>query len=1100
MVKLRWCALISLWVCCGLIPSVQAGLAYNTNISTADIASVLNGPGLNISNVTVTKGVAGQYGVFAGGASIFGVDGGLFMNTGDVGTLQAPNNNAAYSHVTKVIYSDPDLVGISSGAKYDPAIIEFDLLPQGDRLNFVFAFGSDEYPEYVCSRFNDAFGLFVSGPGWSGTRNAAFMPSGDAIAVNNVNAGAAGSKADGTACNLGNTAYFIDNGNGTGSSSTQLDGHTKPVTASLAGLTAGQTYHVKLAIADAGDPGYDSGAAFKWLTSTNSTPVDLSLTASSSRSSPVFNTEVALTYTLTNSSNTSTSLVSVGLEWPNGLTWVSDDTNGAYNSSTHEWNVGTIEANSSKQITIRALVGSDAQYSILGEVNYAFNVDPDSTPFNHLSSPNEDDTAVITLTPQANVIPSIDSNLTLERPENTTDVTTITASDANGDVLTYSISGGADAALFTLNSQTGALQFITPPDYEKPTDADANNVYHVIVSVTDGLASVNQTLAITITDVDENVAPVISSDGGQNAAALSMAENKTAVTTVTATDANDDALTYSISGGADAALFKINSTTGKLVFIKAPDYELPIDADANNVYVVQVSVSDGKLTDKQTLRITITDVYENIAPYITSDGGEAAAYLSVPENQAAVTTVVATDANNDAIVYELGTNGDEALFQINTNTGTLAFIHAPDYEQPLDANQDNIYIVTVIANDGALRTEQVLFITVTDVFENLPPVITSYDGQAVVEVSLDENSVNVGTITATDGNNETLTYSISGGADAALFSINAQTGELQFLAAPDYEKPTDADANNVYEVIVQVTDGHEIAIQQLEISIQNLDDVPYVVLQAKALLQGAYDASTGLMRADLHSLGLLPSLQPYGELKTAFGYATSSDMASPFDYTGKETLTDSVINASGNDAMVDWVLVELRDATDPSQRIAAAAAVLQSDGDIVDAATGSTTLPIEYAQPGNYYVMVRHRSHLAVMSAAPVAVGVDNPPTLDFSDASSEMYGGSAARLISGNIALMWVGDTNNSNTAIAIGPGSDSSVILGAVLVAPENVKVNAAYRLNGYYATDLNMDGSTIYTGPNNDINLLLGNVLVHPNNVTGSMNFIIRGKAPH
>ena len=53
----------------------------------------------------------------------------------------------------------------------------------------------------------------------------------------------------------------------------------------------------------------------------------------------------------------------------------------------------------------------------------------------------------------------------------------------------------------------------------------------------------------------------------------------------------------------------------------------------------------------------------------------------------------------------------------------------------------------------------------------------------------------------------TLTYSISGGADAAQFAINASTGALSFLAAPDYETPTDAGANNVYDVTVQVTDG-----------------------------------------------------------------------------------------------------------------------------------------------------------------------------------------------------------------------------------------------------------------------------------------------------
>ena len=75
---------------------------------------------------------------------------------------------------------------------------------------------------------------------------------------------------------------------------------------------------------------------------------------------------------------------------------------------------------------------------------------------------------------------------------------------------------------------------------------------------------------------------------------LSIAENSTAVTTVTATDPDGNTVSYALTGGADLQKFQIDGVTGVLSFVSAPDYENPTDADHNNSYVVQVSVSDGR--------------------------------------------------------------------------------------------------------------------------------------------------------------------------------------------------------------------------------------------------------------------------------------------------------------------------------------------------------------------------------------------------------------------------------------------------------------------------------------------------------------------------
>jgi VCBS repeat-containing protein len=201
-----------------------------------------------------------------------------------------------------------------------------------------------------------------------------------------------------------------------------------------------------------------------------------------------------------------------------------------------------------------------------------------------------------------NQAPSITSANTFSVAENTTTIATLTATDPNvGDTLTWSITGGADSALFTLNSSTGALAFATPKDYDVPTDAGGNNVYDVTVQVSDGSLTASQNIAVTVTNVNE--APTITSSSS-----ISIVENTTAVGTLTATDPDAGTTkTWSIIGGADQALFSLNSSTGALTFITAPDYETPTDADHNNVYVVQVQVSDGSLTANQTINVTVSD-------------------------------------------------------------------------------------------------------------------------------------------------------------------------------------------------------------------------------------------------------------------------------------------------------------------------------------------------------------------------------------------------------------------------------------------------------------------------------------------------------------
>lgn len=99
------------------VTTVKADLLYNTAANPSQLANVLNGPGLGVSNLTITRGAVGQYGIFGQGVSVVGIDAGVFMTTGDLGSLQGPNTQGAYSANTKVNYLDPDLATISNNAR-----------------------------------------------------------------------------------------------------------------------------------------------------------------------------------------------------------------------------------------------------------------------------------------------------------------------------------------------------------------------------------------------------------------------------------------------------------------------------------------------------------------------------------------------------------------------------------------------------------------------------------------------------------------------------------------------------------------------------------------------------------------------------------------------------------------------------------------------------------------------------------------------------------------------------------------------------------------------------------------------------------------------
>ncbi|HMJ92783.1 MAG TPA: cadherin domain-containing protein, partial [Allosphingosinicella sp.] len=439
--------------------------------------------------------------------------------------------------------------------------------------------------------------------------------------------------------------------------------------------------------------------------------------------------------------------------------------------------------------------------------------------------------------------------------ENMSAVGTIVASDPDGGPVLYSIAGGADSALFAIDAATGRLSFVSAPDFEAPGDSDGDNVYELVVAASDGVFAHTQVVTVTVGNANEGV--TIASNGGGASARLSVAENGLAVATIAAVDADGTPVSYSISGGADSARFTIDSATGALTFVDSPDHETPGDSDGDHVYEIIVSASDGSFADTQALSVSVTNLDEDIA-------FDPLGAYSIGENMSAVGTVAASDPDGAAILYSIAGGADSDRFTIDPATGTLSFVSAPNFEAPADSGGDNVYELVVAASDGVFAHTQVVTVTVGDSNEGV--TITSAGGGASAALNLTENGLAVAVVHAEDADGTAPAYSIAGGADAALFAIDASTGALTFLAAPDFEAPGDAGGDNVYDVVVAAGDGSFTDSQALSISIGNADELP------------VFTSSGNVVRAEnADATYMIVAVDPDGSGPIAYGISGGAD-------------------------------------------------------------------------------------------------------------------------------------------------------------------------------------------------------------------------------
>ena len=322
---------------------------------------------------------------------------------------------------------------------------------------------------------------------------------------------------------------------------------------------------------------------------------------------------------------------------------------------------------------------------------------------------------------EVNEPPVISGRTTFTYRENSTyALYTYRATDPEGDNFTWSL-GGSDAGDFDI-SETGVLTFGDPPDFEIPAGVNGNE-YQVAVQATDDQFSTG-TFEVIVTVTDLNEAPEVT-----GLSTFVVEENYdptfTLGTAYTATDPEGAGITRWSLSETDRGDFLINES-GELTLRYAPDYDRPADSNRDNEYRFTVRAYDGRNYDALDATVTVQPVNEH-DPFVT--GRDT---LTVRENTTSTLyTYRATDGDRNTFIVWSVTGDDQDDFDISIQ-GVLTVEEPPNHETPADSDSDNVYQVTVVADDGGAR-QGTLDVTITVTEVNEGPEITGSSTLSVIE-------------------------------------------------------------------------------------------------------------------------------------------------------------------------------------------------------------------------------------------------------------------------------------------------------------------------------------------------------------------------------
>ena len=410
--------------------------------------------------------------------------------------------------------------------------------------------------------------------------------------------------------------------------------------------------------------------------------------------------------------------------------------------------------------------------------------------------------------PTLSATPTISWNMssTLSVEENTNGATLIDATLNNSTTtarLSFSLSG-TDSSKFSVSS--GYLVFSNTPNYEDPTDSNADNSYSLTITAAGGGISSTHAFTVDVTNVNEK--PTFTT---ANTTSFPIEENSTSVKTIVAVDPENDSVTFSLqdsSSSEDEGLLQIDSVTGAVSLKTPPNFEIPTDIDSDNSLTFTVVASDGSLSSSKQFFANVTDVAE--APTNISISNN-----SVPENSPGalfgILNITDEDPNTQTISI---TDSDGGHFTLDAGLNlSLQSGIAADYE-----HKSSYLIELTLVDNGGFTLVDTLTLNITDI--NEAPTDISLTNSSAAENS---SGVSFGTLSTTDPDtSDTFTYSVTGGTDASSFEIGSNNN-LKFKSTVSANFET----KSSYSVTITSTDaGSNTIAKSLTVTISNVNESP----------------------------------------------------------------------------------------------------------------------------------------------------------------------------------------------------------------------------------------------------------------------------------
>jgi len=553
-----------------------------------------------------------------------------------------------------------------------------------------------------------------------------------------------------------------------------------------------------------------------------------------------------------------------------------------------------------------------------------------------------------------NAAPVISSGNTYSVAENTTAIGSVAASDADGDTLSYFLSGD-DLSLITLTGTT--LSFNAAPDFEAPADANSDNVYKVTVIVSDGVAKDAKDLEISVTNVNEGPQLLAQS-------AYTVEENNATVATITVSDSSGD-VAFSLSG-TDSAAMTIGASTGVLAFAANPDFEAPADADADNVYNVTVTAADSAGSNSADVAVTVTDVVEctGACDLFISEAAEGSSqnkYLEIANftgSEVSLSNYVLANSNNGASVDGVYDYWNDEIFGANDSIadGDVYVVCDKDIDESVLGNCDATHEFLSNGDDGyalvnGTEEDFTILDLVGDWSETDPGsgwdvcgvengtanktlvkkegkegntdwadssgtnaddcdwiVLESdtwtnmgthcYDSSANAVTftsdatfSVAENSTAVGTVAASvSGCISGETVTMVLSGADAALFTIDAAGALAFAAAPDFEATGSASGTNDYTVVVTATAGSKTAEQTITVSVTDVDETPPAGILAQ--FDGVFGGAQFDAATSTYTIA--------GGTETWSGIANNNTALYPISLSGGGTITFTAAAPAGD--------------------------------------------------------------------------------------------------------------------------------------------------------------------------------------------------------